>query len=381
VARALGAATAAHDARAAHRTVWTALLLAGGASLAVVLPTLLFAPGLSQFLLGTPEHANLLRIATVGVVGLALHAVASGVFAGRSDVGGPLAVALGGGAVAVAVTVTLVPRAGLTGGAIGAAVLVPAGLAAAWWARAPIRNVLPLRPEFDRTTARTLARVGLGALALALVDQGILLALRASYLRQHGVPATGLLHAALAIAQQVGAVFHAYLASYAFGRVSGASGIEGMRDYTRRLWVPLALLAIGAFMLAMLVSGPLLRLLYSHEFAEARPLLAWVLFAEFCKVLALTWGLGALPGGGLRAWMSIGLAGPVACVLAYEWLSTAGPMALPGAVALAAVFQLGVSGFVMSRLGVTLRAGHLVLLAAALALLARLARAIAAWPI
>jgi hypothetical protein len=79
--------------------------------------------------------------------------------------------------------------------------------------------------------------------------------------------------------------------------------------------------------------------------------------------------------------MSIGLAGPVACVLAYEWLSTAGPMALPGAVALAAVFQLGVSGFVMSRLGVTLRAGHLVLLAAALALLARLARAIAAWPI
>src|SRR5262245_55680012 len=94
VARALAAATATADARAAHRSVWTALALAGGAALALALPALLLAPWLSQALLGTPEHASLLRIATIGVVGLALQAVANGVFAGRSDVAGPLAVAL-----------------------------------------------------------------------------------------------------------------------------------------------------------------------------------------------------------------------------------------------------------------------------------------------
>jgi O-antigen/teichoic acid export membrane protein len=384
VARALGAAAAAGDARAARRAVWTALALVGAASLAIVLTILVFAPALSQALLGTPQYAPLLRIVTVGIAGLAFHAVANGVFAGRSDVGGPLAVALGGGAVAVAVTVALVPRAGLTGGAIGAAMMVPAGLVAAWWARSALRDAVlsdGLRPDIDRATARALIRVGLAALALAVVDQGTLLALRAHYLRQNGVPANGLLQAALAIAQQVSGVFHAYLASYAFGRVSAAAGIEGMRDHSRRFFAALSLVATAAFALAMWIAGPLLLLLYSDAFAAARPLMAWTLFAEFCKVLALTWGLAALPAGGLRSWMSIGLAGPVTFVPAYALLARgAGEMALPAAAALAALVQLGVSGLVMSRLGVTLRARELTLLFAGLATLALLARLTAGWP-
>ena len=381
VARAIGAATATSDARAAHRAAWTALALAASASLAVAIPTLMLAPWLSQALLGAPAYAGLLRIAVIGVVGLAFQAVAGGVFAGRSDVGGPLAIALGGGMVAVTVTVALVPRAGLTGGAIGAAVLIPAGLATAWWARGAVRRALvafPPRSGFDATIARALSRVGLAALALAVLDQGTLLALRAHYLRANGVAANGLLQAALALSLQVSGVFQAYLASYAFGRVSTAFGAAGVRDYTRRHWTAFVALAAAAFALAMVVAGPLLRILYSNQFAPARPLMAWALLAEFCRVVTQTWGLGALPTGGLKAWMPIGIAGPLVLVPAYLALAPiAGTLALPWAGAIAALLQLGVTGVIMSRQGVTLGARDLALLAATLAGLALLARAVA----
>lgn len=381
VAQAVGAATAAGDGPALRRTVWTALTLAGAAALGVVVLGLVLAPWLSQVLLGTRAHAGLLRIAMLGVAGLALHAVASGLFAGRSDVRSPLVMALAGGVVAVVVTVTLVPRAGLAGGAIGAAVLVPAGLAAAWWLRRRKGDAVEApspRPGFDPATGRVLLRVGLAALTLALLDQGTLLALRAHYLRVNGVPANGLLQAALALAQQISGAFMAYLAGYAFGRISGARDAAGIRDYTRRHWMPLVALAAAAFAVAMLLASPLIALFYSDRFAPARPLMAWALFAEFCRVMTQVWGLGALPIGGLRVWMPIGIAGPLAFAPAYALLApSAGTLALPQAAALAGLVQLGVTAVLMSRRGVTLRAGDAALLAVALVGLALLARTVA----
>ena len=381
VARAVGAATGAGDMAEARRTAWTALLLAGGAALAVALAGLAAAPWISQALLGTIAHAGLVRIAMLGVAGLALHAVASGLFAGRSDVGGPLAVALGGGIVAVAATIALVPRAGLTGGAIGAAVLVPAGLVTALVARrrviGPLVSPAPA-PRFDPAACRALLGVGVAALVLAVCDQGTLLTLRAHYLRAHGIPANGLFQAALALAQQVSGVFTAYLAGYAFGRVSGAAGAERVRDYTRRHWLPLMALAAAAFALAMVLAAPLIALLYSDRFLAARPLMAWTLFAEFCRVMTQVWALGALPLGGVALWMAIGLAGPLVLVAAYAWLAPhAGLLALPQACALAGLAQLAVAGVLMSRRGVSLSARDGALLAAALAALALLARAVA----
>jgi len=381
VAQAVSAATAAGDRHALRRTVWTALTLAGTAALGIAVLGLLFAPAVSQLLLGTGAHAGLLRIAMLGVAGLALQAVAGGVFAGRSDVGAPLMLALAGGVVAVGTTMALVPRAGLAGGAIGAAVLVASGLVAACgWRRREIGAMLapPPHPRLDPAVARTLLRVGLAALTLALIDQGTLLALRAHYLRVHGVPANGLLQAALALAQQVSGAFMTYLAGYAFGRISGAGGAAGIRDYTRRQWAPLVALALIAFALAMILASPLIALFYSDRFTPARPLMAWALFAEFCRVMTQVWGLGALPLAGLRVWMPIGLAGPAAFVPAYVGLApVAGALALPYAAVLAALAQLAVTGVLMSRRGVTLRAGDAALLAVALAGLALLARAVA----
>src|SRR5438093_52800 len=81
---------------------------------------------------------------------------------------------------------------------------------------------------------------------LVLADQGAMIVLRAHYLRRNDVSANGLLQAALALAQQLGGLFYAYLASHAFGRISGITGVDSIREYTRRLWSPIVLLAAVA---------------------------------------------------------------------------------------------------------------------------------------
>jgi hypothetical protein len=214
---------------------------------------------------------------------------------------------------------------------------------------------------------------------LSLVDVGTLLALRAHYLRTQGVEWNGLLQAALALSQQVGAVFYSYYAGYAFGKVSAAEasgGVEGVRAYTARQWRPITLLGAGAIAFAMLAATPLLHLLYSHRFDGARPLMAAALFGEFCRVAAHAWGLGSLPVGGRSLWLRIGVTQPVALAAGYVWFTASGAreMALPYAYAAAGVATLAVSLGAMSARGVRPRRGDVVWVVAALFVLAAIAR-------
>jgi O-antigen/teichoic acid export membrane protein len=342
------------------------------------------APFVSQVLLGTAAYATLVRVAMAAVAALSLQVVVMGLLSGRSDTRALLLMAVVGGVFGVVTTFALVPRAGIVGGAIGVAVMVPAGLIAAAWTRhGAYREVfVPLpRPAFDPATAGALLRVGLAALLLGLLELGTPLALRLHYLRVHGISANGLLQAALALAQQVSAALIAYLFYYAFGRVSSASGVDGVRDYTRRHWKALVAVAAAAFGAVMCLAGPLLVLFYSREFAPARPLMAWILFAEFCRVMAQVWSLGALPLGALRTWVAIGVAGPAAYVLAYVLFTpVAGLLALPYAAVVGALVQLATAGILMSRRGVTVRPGDAALLAVSLVGLAALARTVAGAP-
>jgi len=92
VARAVGAGSAAGDTAAVRRTTWTALTLVGGATALVVVSCLLLAPWVSQVLLGTAEHAALVRISMIGAAALSLLVVINGFFYGRSDVGAAMIV-------------------------------------------------------------------------------------------------------------------------------------------------------------------------------------------------------------------------------------------------------------------------------------------------
>ena len=368
VTRAVAAARARQDPEAERETVRTALTMASLAVLVVAAAGFLAAPLLSRALLGTAEHARLVRIALVGVAGIALSGSVQGLFAGHADVRAPITLALGGGIIATALTLILVPRFGLPGAAWGAAVLFPAGVALALWIhRRDYGGSLPRRrvPRIDPARARELLAVGAATLLLALTDQGALLVLRAHYVRENGVAANGLLQAALALAQQVGALFYAYLSSYAFGTISAAAGeardAAAVRDYTRRQWVPLLALATLVMALAMTGATPLLRLLYSSRFDPARPLLAWTLLGEFGRVGMQVWMLGALPLGGVRLYTPIALSYPVTLVASYAALHAAGSggQSLPKAYAAAGLVAFLVAGWTMSRRGVTLGAREL----------------------
>jgi hypothetical protein len=249
----------------------------------------------------------------------------------------------------VAAALLLVPRWGIKGATIAVAILFPAWCVGALLIqRREYMSLLALPRERALTPglARSLLTVAGAGLVSALVEQGTFLALRSHYVRANGVAANGFLQAGLAISQQVGSLFYAYLASYAFGKISGTTGAEGTRAYTRKHWAPLMLLAAGALLGTRLGAATLLHLLYSHRFDPAQPLMAWALVGEYGRIGLLTWALGSLPLGGPRLWFPISLVFPAALAIAYAFFaaSGAGPLSMPKAYATAGVLAACVGG-------------------------------------
>ena len=378
VARMVGAATAEKDPLAARRTVWASFSLLAISGSIVVTLGLFFAETISQALLGTPAYAALIRISMVGIAGIAFQGVLMGLFAGRSDLKAPLAFALVGGGASLIAAFLLVPRWGLKGAILSAAILFPAGCAGAlaihWRVYAPV-----LTPPRERTLtsglARSLLTVAGAGLVSALVDQGTFLTLRSHYVRANGVEVNGYLQAGIAVTQQVGALFYVYLGSYAFGQISGMLGADGTRAYTRKHWAPLILLAAVALVATRLGALPLLRLLYSHRFDSAHPLMAWCLVGEFGRIGLMTWSLGALPLGGAKLWFPMSLVFPAALAISYAAFvaSGAGALSLPRAYAVAGLVAACVGGAIMSRRGVTLGVRDLAVFVGGAVLLVALA--------
>jgi len=257
VTRSVGAATASGDWAGARRVVWAAMAMLTMSASIVIALGLFFAPLISSALLGSPRYASLIRISMIGVAGVAFQQLVVGIFAGRSDLKGPLAFSAVGGLGSVAATLYLVPRAGLAGAVLAVSLLFPLGCLGAILLRRKEHALLLTRlPERALTAgmARGLLTVASSGLVAALVEQGVFLTIRSHYVRTFGIEANGFLQAGLAISQQVGSLFYAYLASYAFGKISGLVGAEGTRDYTRKHWSAIMLLAV------MMDAGPGARL-------------------------------------------------------------------------------------------------------------------------
>lgn len=388
VARAVGAASGSDaGGDAGRRAAWSAALLATLAGLAAAAFGIAAAPFLSRLLLGTPAYAGMIRVSMIGVVGIALWAPAQGFFAGRHDLRAPLTFALAGGGGATILAFLLVPRFGLMGAVTSLTLIYPIGLLAMLWAHAPAHaGAIAPRPSsliaIAWREAGPLLRVASAALALSLLDLGTMLALRAHFLRVNGVEANGLLQAALALSQQVGAIFYAYLAGYAFGKVSAIAATEGtpgVRAYTRRQWAPLMGLATLAVGISVVAASPLLRILYSSRFDAAQPLMAYALYGEMGRVAFQAIGLGALLVGGTGLWFAIGLAQPVALAAAYVALARAGagPSSLPLAYAVAGWVSFLTALVLLSRRGVTLHPRGLALTGAAFAAIGLLVRWVA----
>jgi O-antigen/teichoic acid export membrane protein len=365
---AFGAALGQNDEDRVRRIAWTAFQASASAVAVVAVFGFLFAPFLATQFLADGTLAPLVRISMIGVAGYAAHSLASGLFAGHTDVRAPFTLALASAITGVALTFALVPGTGTPGAVLAVSVMLVVGVAAALTIhRRRYAAVLAGPAPIDRDILRALLGIGAAGLVLALVDQGVMLAARAHLIRREGVEANGLLQAGLAFSQQVGGVFYVYLSNYVLGRVSRLDGAPAIRDYTRRQWRPLIGLAALAFATALLFAGPFLRLFYSERFVAARPLAAWLLLGEYAKVVAQCWVISSLPLGGLKLWLPLVLSFPLAMGLSYVVLVAAGVglMALPWAYASAGLVGLVAVGIAMSRAGVTLSKGDLAVLAAA----------------
>jgi hypothetical protein len=374
--QAIGRRLGQGDADGVRRAAATAAGILLLSLLAVTAIVLLFAGGISTLLFGADLHADLIRISMVGVAGLAAHGLVTGLFAGHSDLRALFTLALGGGLAWLIATLLLVPRMGIAGGVIGAALLTPAGILIALLVHARRYGaiVVQLKPRIDSALARELLAVAGAGLQLALIDKGALLGLRAHYVRENGIAANGLLQAALALSQQAAAPFFAYLFGYAFAKVAGLPDADAMRAYTRRHWPALVIGAAGLLGVAMALGTPLLHLLYSDRFDAARPLMAWMMLGEFGKLAGQTWALGALPLGGTKLWLRVGLAFPLGMLAAYPALSAAPALLrLPLAYAVGGACSILAGGFWMTRRGVSLGPRELLLLGVTAAALTALA--------
>ena len=119
LSHAIATARGAGDTAAVRRAVWSVMIAVGAAALLVCAAGLVLAPQLSTALLGTPEHARLVRLSMLGVAGFAGQLVLQGIWAGYADVRSPFTYAVIGNAVAITAVIVLVPRLGVAGAATG----------------------------------------------------------------------------------------------------------------------------------------------------------------------------------------------------------------------------------------------------------------------
>jgi O-antigen/teichoic acid export membrane protein len=369
VTQCIGAAIARDDEPEVRRVVWTALTASGAAIAVTIAAGLLLERQWTEMLLGPGADPWLVRLSLITVAGLAIQAIVQGVFAGRSDVRAPLTLAILGNLVVIAAAATLVGPFGLRGAVVAIAAFIPFGLAGtlAIHRREYRSSFLPVpHPRFHAATARTMLKVAVAALTMSLLDQGTLLAVRTHFARTEGFSANGLLQAAFALTQQTGAVFYAYLGSYAFGKISGAKGPEGIRAYVQRQWSALMMLAALSCAAVMLLSRPLIHLAFSSRFDGAQPMMSWMLFGEYARVGMQCWIFGALPLGGLRLYVPLGLSYTLGIAGGYGVALALGlgSMSVAFAYAFAGCLALAVSAVVMTwcRVPLTPR-GWLVLLA------------------
>jgi O-antigen/teichoic acid export membrane protein len=358
IARAIAAAEGAGDPDRARHVTRAALRFTLLTTAVVVAAGLFFAEVMSSAILGDPRYAGLVRIAMLGAAGYAFHLIVQGIVAGRSDVRPPLTIAIGGGLVSVVAAFALVPPKGLDGALWSAALFFPAGLLLAWLVhRRAYAGAwsTPTAPAPGHGV-RALVVVGLSSLALALADQGAMLALRSHFVRVHGVAANGMFQAALAISTQVAALFYAYLSNYALGRLSGSPDAAGVTAYMRRQWIPIAAASTALFALVAALSGPLLHLLFSERFDGARPMLGWMLAGEFLRVQSLALLFGGLAMQRTKRWVAGGMLYPLGFALVYAWSGGVDPLDLARAHLAGSAIGFAGSLWLMRGAGLRLRA-------------------------
>jgi len=211
----------------------------------------------------------------------------------------------------------------------------------------------PAIAHVDRADLRQLAKLGGALMVVGWLGQLSAYVVRLTIVRQEGLEAAGYYQAAFAISGSLpGFVFAAMGADF-FPRVAAAKDEAEAREVTEKQ-IQAGLLLGTPLVMALLALGKLgLHLLYARSFDAALPLLAWMTWGVFIRLM--TWPLGfwlLARGSGRMVVMIESIGALVAALLPIVLIGGFGLVSAAIAIAISsAVYGVAVAIVFRSRSG------------------------------
>ena len=183
---------------------------------------------------------------------------------------------------------------------IAASILLAAAVPAIVTWQAARRHCPPSGAEPDVKTTRELIHLGGALMVVILCAQLSAYGIRLVIIRQQGLEAAGYYQAAFAIAGSLpGFVFMAMSADF-FPRIAAAKD-EIEAQYLTEKQIQAGLLLALPFLVALLTMGKLcIRLLYAATFDASIPLLSWMIWGVFLRLISWPMGYWMLARGSPR---------------------------------------------------------------------------------
>lgn len=290
------------DQERRHLLLGTSATIVLAVSAVVALGLWWAAEPLGRVLIGGPEGATTVRAAALLQLGIAYGNFFLAVLKGRSDARGTALSVMGGSLLGLLGYWLSAQLGGYPGALIGL-VLIPALLvapAALTFLRHDPAEFGGLRPRWDPSIARALARFGVMAALTAVIMPACYILIRNQLAATHGWHEVGLWQGVSklsdAYVQLITAQFTVYLLPTLSGlRERAALGAEVLRSM-RFVMSAVAVLGVGLWLLRDTV----IALLYTAEFAPMGELFGWQLSGDVFKVGSYVIGYLVIAKASLR---------------------------------------------------------------------------------
>ena len=196
---------------------------------------------------------------------------------------------------------------------IAASVLLAAAVPAVMTWKAASKHCLSSKASVASSDVRTLVQLGVGLMAVAVLGQISAYIVRLILIRSHGLEAAGYYQAAFAIAGSLPGFVFAAMGTDFFPRVAAVKTEAEAQELCEKQIKAGLLLALPLIACLLTLGQACIHLLYAKSFAPATPLLSWMIWGIFLRLLSWPMGYWLLARGALRAVVIVESA---ACILA-----------------------------------------------------------------
>lgn len=258
----------------------------------------------SMLIFGDATHTLELLVAGLAVPLIIVTSVFSAMIQAHGDVADLARVQVAGAVAGLAPSVPLIWYAGSLG--ISAAILLAAALPAFLTWRMASKYAPSAPVQACKQDVKHLVVLGFAFMGSALLTQISALVVRTIIVRYSGIDAAGHFHAANAIAMSLPSLVLVSMGTDFFPRVAASESEDGARALTE-MQIKTALLFSVPLLCGLLTLGPLgIRLLYaSNGFEAAVPLLAWMAWGAFFRIIAWPMGYWLMARGSSRAMIGV----------------------------------------------------------------------------